>query len=75
MGRLTPEDVCPVLSAHFCTTNARALPVVFLIQGIFFNTEVPAELVNSCLSFLAVRALAGRETLTTIFAIYTYIGA
>jgi hypothetical protein len=61
MGRLTPEDVCSVLSAHSRTTNTKALPVVFLIQGIFFHTAVPAELVNSCSSFLVVRALVGHE--------------
>ncbi|KAH8985888.1 SNF2 family N-terminal domain-containing protein [Lactarius akahatsu] len=38
MGRLTPEDVCPVLSAPFRITDIRALPAFFLIQGIFFFT-------------------------------------
>ncbi|KAH8985862.1 SNF2 family N-terminal domain-containing protein [Lactarius hatsudake] len=37
MGRLTPDDVCPVLSAPFRITDIRTLPAVFLIQGIFFS--------------------------------------
>ncbi len=60
MGRLTPEDVCPILSAPSRITHIRALPAVFLIQGIFFHAEV----VISCSCFLVVRARGTSRTET-----------
>ena len=68
MGRLTPEDVCPILSALSLITNTRSLSAVFLIQGDFFSHLM----VISCSSFSVVRALVRQELRLDPKLLYSY---